>query len=88
MADEQGVTVIGGVEAEVRALRNDSEKRFDSLEQSMAELKGAFGQMDRRLSNVEATVGDLRRDIRQVLFFVVGAILVPILLEVAKRMVH
>lgn len=76
MADERGMIVGDRVEA-----------RLDRLGEDMAEVKGELRQMDRRLSNVETTVSDLRRDIRQVLFFVVGAILVPILLEVARRMI-
>ena len=110
MAEERSATMIGGVEAEVRALRNDSERRFDSLEQSMARMEGRFEQMDKRigelssqldkrlssmetaidkrLSSTETTVGDLRRDIRQVFYFVCGAVIVPILIEVFRRVVH
>ena len=77
MAEERGATIIGGFEAEVRSLVKD-----------VAELKGEVRQMDKRLSNVEAAISDVRRDIRQVLFFVIGAILVPILLEIGKRMIH
>ena len=84
MADERGATLVGGVEAEVRALRQD----VTELKVDVAEVKGELRQIDKRLSNVETTVSDLRRDIRQVLFFVVGAILVPILIEIAKRAIH
>ena len=64
------------------------EARLDRLAEDMAEVKGELRQIDKRLSNVEMAVTDVRRDIRQVLYFVSGAILVPILLELAKRMIR
>ena len=65
MADEQGVTIIGGIDTEVRALRQD----VTELKVDVAELKGTVSQVDKRLSSLEATVrqeiGDLRKDNRQ-----------------------
>ena len=52
MADEHGATIIGGIETEVHSLVKD-----------VAELKGAFGQMDKRLSNVESAIGGLRQEV-------------------------
>lgn len=77
MAEERSATIGDALEG-----------RLDRLEQGMARMEGRFEQVDKRLSSVETGISDLRRDIRQVLFFVVGAILVPILLEVAKKMIH
>ena len=77
MPDERGMII--GDQAEVR---------FDRLDQGMARMEGRFEQMDKRLSNVEAGINDLRKDIRQVLFVVIVSIAVPILLEIAKRMIH
>lgn len=83
MADEQGVTIIGGIETEVRGLAKD-----------VAELKGAFGQMDKRLSSLEAAlrqeigglrqemrqeIGDLRKDNRQSFNWMVGMWITTIL---------
>ena len=81
MAEERGATIIGGIETEIRGLVKD-----------VAELKGAFGQMDKRLYSLETTVRqeirDLRRDVRQIFYMVGGAIAVPILLEIVKKMVN
>ena len=79
MADEQGVTVIGGVEAEVRALRQD----VTGLKVDVAEIKGTVSQMDKRLSSVETTVrqevGDLRKDNRQSFNWMLGMWITTIL---------
>lgn len=103
MAEERSATMIGGIDAEVRALRQD----VTDLKVSVAEVKGELRQMDKRigelssqldkrlssmetaidkrLSSTETTVGDLRRDVRQVFYFVIGAMLVPVLIEVIKK---
>ena len=79
MADEQGVTIIGGVEAEVRALRQD----VTGLKVDVAEIKGTVSQMDKRLSSLETTVrqeiGDLRRDNRQSFNWMLGMWITTIL---------
>jgi len=92
MPEERSATMIGGVEAEIRSLAKD----MTDLKVSMGRMEGRFEQMDKRLSsmetaidkrlsNVETTVVEVRRDVRQVFYFVVGAILVPILIEVVKK---
>ena len=64
MADERGATTAGGVESEVRSLVKD-----------MAEVKGELRQMDKRLSNVETAVNELRRDNKQSFFWLLGIVL-------------
>ena len=61
MADERGVIIGDRVEA-----------RLDKLREDVSELKGTVSQMDKRLSNVETGMGDVRKDVRQVLFVVLG----------------
>jgi len=68
MADEQGATIIGGVEAEIRGLVKD-----------VAEVKGELRQMDKRLSNVEMAVNDLRKDNRQSFNWMMGMWITTIL---------
>lgn len=99
MAEERSATIGDALEV-----------RLDRIEQGIAELKGAFGQMDKRigelssqldkrlssletavdkrLSSTETAVGDLRRDVRQMFYFVIGAMLVPVLIEVIKKLVQ
>lgn len=82
MAEERGATIIGGVEAEVRVLRQD----VTELKVDVAEIKGTVSQMDKRLSNVEATIsreigslrqeiGDLRKDTKQAFYWLLGIVL-------------
>lgn len=71
MADERGATMIGGVEAEVRALRQD----MTDLKVSVGRLDSGFTQMDKRLSNVETAIGELRRDNRQSFYWLLGIVL-------------
>ena len=62
MADERGVIIGDRVEA-----------RLDKLREDASELKGTVSQMDKRLSNVETGMGDVRKDVRQLLFVVLGS---------------
>ena len=62
MADERGVIIGDRVEA-----------RLDKLREDVSELKGTVSQMDKRLSNVETGMGDVRKDVRQLLFVVLGS---------------
>ena len=75
MADERGATTIGGVEAEIRDLRQD----VTGLKVDVAEIKGTVSQMDKRLSSLEATVrqevGDLRKENKQTFFWLLGIML-------------
>ena len=75
MADEHGATIIGGVEAEIRDLRQD----VTGLKVDVAEIKGTVSQMDKRLSSLEATVrqevGDLRKENKQTFFWLLGIML-------------
>ena len=75
MADEHGATIIGGVEAEIRDLRQD----VTGLKVDVAEVKGTVSQMDKRLSSLEATVrqevGDLRKENKQTFFWLLGIML-------------
>lgn len=71
MADERSATMIGGVEAEVRGLRQD----VTELKVSVGRLESGFGQMDKRLSNVETAVNELRRDNKQSFFWLLGIVL-------------
>jgi hypothetical protein len=71
MAEERAATMIGGVEAEVRALRQD----VTDLKVSVGRLESGFGQMDKRLSNVETAVNELRRDNKQSFFWLLGIVL-------------
>ena len=41
----------------------------------MAELKGTVSQMDKRLSNVETAVNELRRDNKQAFLWLLGILL-------------
>ncbi len=72
MADEHGATTVGGVDTEIRALRQD----VTGLKVDMAEVKGELRQMDKRLSNVESAVNGIRQEIskdsRQVMWTVLG----------------
>lgn len=61
MADERGAIIGDRVEA-----------RLDKLSEDVSELKGTVSQMDKRLSNVETGMGDVRKDVRQLLFVVLG----------------
>ena len=49
MAEERGAVIVGGVEAEVRALRQD----MGGLKVDMAEVKGEVRQIDKRISKLE-----------------------------------
>ena len=49
MAEERGTVIIGGVQAEVRALRQD----MGGLKVDMAEVKGEVRQIDKRIPNLE-----------------------------------
>ena len=49
MADEQGVTIIGGVEGEIRALRQD----VTDIKVSVGRLESGFEQMDKRMGTLE-----------------------------------
>lgn len=71
MAEERSATLVGGVEAEVRALRQD----VTDLKVSVGRLESGFGQMDKRLSNVETAVNELRRDNKQSFFWLLGIVL-------------
>lgn len=64
MAEERGATIGDALEG-----------RLDRLEQGMAELKGTVSQMDKRLSNVETAVNDLRRDNKQAFLWLLGIML-------------
>lgn len=67
------------------------EARLDQLIERMARIEGGFEQMDKRISGVEQRmVGlehgqqDLRKDVRQILFVILGTwitIMVAILLK-------
>ncbi|OGG45888.1 MAG: hypothetical protein A3F84_17200 [Candidatus Handelsmanbacteria bacterium RIFCSPLOWO2_12_FULL_64_10] len=64
MAEERGATIGDALEG-----------RLDRLEQGMAELKGTVSQMDKRLSNVETAVNELRRDNKQAFLWLLGILL-------------
>jgi septal ring factor EnvC (AmiA/AmiB activator) len=92
MPEERGM-IIGGVEAEVRALRQD----VTELKVDMAEVKGELRQMDKRLSNVETAIGGLRqeigslrqeasRDNRQVMWVVLGTWVTTMLAIISMSM--
>ena len=49
MAEEHGTTLIGGVEAEIRALRQD----VTGLKVDVGSLKTGFDQMDKRMATLE-----------------------------------
>ena len=48
------------------------EARLDQLAEVVAELKGGFAQMDKRLTSLETGQQDLRKDVRQILFVILG----------------
>lgn len=86
MADEQDVTIIGGIDAGVRALRQD----VTDLKVSMGRMEGRFEQMDKRLSSFETTVDkrlssvetaviDLRKENRQSFSWMIGMWITTIL---------
>jgi hypothetical protein len=68
MPDERGGMIIGGVEAEVRALRQD----VTDLKVSVGRLETGFDQVDKRISETNAVVGDTRKEVRQLLYVVLG----------------
>ena len=70
MAEERGM-IVGGVEAEVRALRQD----VTDIKVSVGRLESGFSQMDKRLSNVETAVNELRKDNKQSFFWLLGIVL-------------
>lgn len=85
MAEERGVTIIGDrMDARLERL----EQGQQAIRETMARLEGSFEQMDKRMSSMEAAIGDLRKDVRQVLFVVIVSIAVPILLELIKKVLH
>ena len=49
MAEEHGTTLIGGVEADIRALRQD----VTGLKVDVGSLKTGFDQMDKRMATLE-----------------------------------
>jgi hypothetical protein len=49
MAEERGATMIGGIEAEIRALRQD----VTGLKVDVGSLKAGFEQMDKRMGTLE-----------------------------------
>ncbi len=68
MADERGATIIGGLDAEVRGLRQD----VTDLKVSVGRLESGFGQMDKRISETNAVLGDTRKEVRQLLYVMLG----------------
>jgi len=68
MAEERGAAMTGGIDAEVRALRQD----VTELKVDVAEVKGELRQMDKRISETNAVLGDTRKEVRQLLYVVLG----------------
>lgn len=68
MAEERGATIIGGIAAEVRALRQD----MTDLKVSVGRLETGFDQMDKRIGETNAVLGDTRKEVRQLLYVVLG----------------
>jgi len=59
MPDEHGATMIGGVEADVRSLRQDMTKLMVDVGEIKGMLTGfkmAFDQMDKRLTDLASQV--------------------------------
>ena len=79
MAEERGGMIVG----------DRVEARLDSLEQTMAELKGTVSQMDKRLSNVEGAINGMRQEIskdnRQVMWTVLGTWIATMLTILLKQ---
>jgi len=69
MAEERGMIIGDRVEA-----------RLDKLSEDVAEVKGELRQIDKRLSNVEG----MRKDIRQLLFVVLGTWITTMVAILAK----
>ena len=68
----------------------------ESLEIRMARLEGSYTQIEKRLATIETDlrdlraeirgeIGELRRDIRQQFYWIVGLIVVTILVPIALR---
>ena len=61
MAEERGMIIGDRVEA-----------RLDKLTEDMAEVKGELRQMDKRIGETNAVLGDTRKEVRQLLYVVLG----------------
>ena len=68
----------------------------ESLEIRMARLEGAYAQIDKRLATIETDlrdfrkkirgeIGELRREVRQQFYWIVGLIVVTIMVSIALR---
>lgn len=82
MADERGATLVGGVEVEIRALRQD----VTDLKVSVGRLETGFDQMDKRISETNVVVGDTRREVRQLLYVVLGTWITTILAVISMSL--
>jgi hypothetical protein len=70
MAEERGAAITGDrVEARLDKLSAD----VTELKVSVGRLETGFDQMDKRIGETNAVVGDVRREVRQLHYVVLGA---------------
>jgi len=79
MAEERGATIMGGTEAAIKAIHDELAAFRLDTHGRLSRLESGFEQMDKRQSNVEATINDLRRESRQSFNWMVGMWLTTIL---------
>ena len=82
---ETRLTRLGEDVAEIKGEMRQMDKRLSGVEAAVTGVRGDVSDVRREISDVRKEVSDVRRDIRQVLFVVILGILIPILLELVRR---
>ena len=72
MPEEHGVTIIGGTEATLKAIHGELAAFRLDTHGRLSRLETGFDQVDKRISETNAVVGDTRKEIRQLLYVVLG----------------
>jgi len=82
VAEERSATIIGGPEAALKAIHDELAAFRLDAHGRLARLESGFDQMDKRQSNVEAGISDLRKEIgelrkdnKQAFFWLLGIVL-------------
>ncbi|GEM_PF-2232974 len=75
-ADDRTDTALKAIHDELNAFRLDTHGRLSGLESGFGQMDKRIGelssQMDKRISETNAVVGDTRKEVRQLLYVVLG----------------
>ena len=72
MADERGATLIGGTEAALKTIHEELVAFRLDAHGRLSRLETGFEQVDKRIGETNAVVGDTRKEVRQLLYVVLG----------------